>query len=242
MYNGFIPHWECNITRKILVMRAQSVRTGLLVLTVISIFLVSVITPAPVRAQTCTEYPGTDPDADGYYSVHITSAYGALVNFNAGDFFGWRFEFIGPASGVMHITYYDTSDVYGGGLVDQSTSFNYTIPVHTNALAVYQQSFAFTILVCTPVPPTNTPTFTLTPSLTPTITLTPSLTPSNTPTPTIMIEATVTPSPVPTPTPIDIALETQRIAIISYNAFLWFIGIGSMAVGLLMLSFLRVRL
>lgn len=236
MYNGFIPHRECNIARKILVMRAQLVRTGLLVLMVISIFLVSVIAPVPTIAQSCTGYTAVFSSPYWYLNFGATYTAGGQW-YRLGDYNGYTFTIYPPMGVDVDMHMYNASFVYAGiPNVFNTSGEVYTLTVPTGAIALVSGN-EFTGTLCPPLF-TATPTHTATPTLTPTITNTP----TDTATPTILIEATVTPSPVPTATPIDIALETQRIAIISYNALQWSIGIGALLVGLLMLSFIRVRL
>lgn len=207
MYNGFIPHRECNIARKILVMRAQLVRTGLLVLTVISIFLVSVITPAPVRAQTLNCINQFTPEGDPY----TTNGTGSVADVSGGSIR----PFDTTSGYELILSYWNGTGYTGETVLTSTATYTLTFPIYRVVSMDGDVNFELCYFIADA---------------------------TDTPTPTIMIEATVTPSPVPTPTPIDVALETQKLGIIAYNQFLWSIGIGAMVVGLLMLSFLRVRL
>lgn len=160
------------------------------------IFLLLLLLPAaPSSAQVeCDTFAATDPDADTVWSLHFGAQFSIYPNYVAGDFYGYSVLYAGGQGTVV-------IDLGAGTVYSSSTSFNYLVNVHTEAMSVYRVGGTFDGQICTPVggTPTYTPTITLTPSNTPTPTIT--LTPSNTPTMTLTPSNTPTVTETPTNTP-----------------------------------------
>lgn len=237
MYNDVYRRIIVVVTysRKLLPMkRAQLVAAALLVATVVgSSFL------PPVRvayAQACVTYY---VDAATYlYMSDI-----GIVSTN-----NLRFRSITTPSANQLALHHFASTWGGWAFIPQASYLTYT---GSNPLRVWNNNPELNALeICAIGAPTSTPSPTPSPTITrtptpsntptPTITLTPTV--SNTPTPTTVVVVTITPSPTLTATPIDVALETQRVAAITYNLLLWSIGIGTVIAGVVLLSFIRVRL
>lgn len=204
--------------------------------------LVALLPSARVAAQSCVTYfEATDPDVDGYYSLHFGSQYLTYPNFVDGDFYGYTI--------VKSLSYDITSGVIvasagAGTLYTFTAAGSYTIVVHTVGLSVYQSGATFEGTICppgatgtaTPIPPT--PTITLTPTNTP---VPPTVT--NTPVPPTPTTVIVTATPVPpSPTPvITTEVYLSNIQALTENNFKWGIFVGVVLLGLGVVALVRVH-